>query len=84
MHETNQTRAQVLKDLIFLKYPSQVKEITQKGDINISADFFSSHGMTAPSVPGPPHSRGFTITLRHATLSRILWNSDQPDAETSN
>jgi hypothetical protein len=28
------------------------------------------HGSTAPSVPGPPHSRGFTITLRHTTLGR--------------
>jgi len=26
--------------------------------------------MTAPSEPGPPHSRGFTITLRHTTLGR--------------
>ena len=28
------------------------------------------HGATAPSGPGPPHSRGFTITHRHATLGR--------------
>jgi hypothetical protein len=28
------------------------------------------HGATAPSGPGPPHYRGFTITLRHTTLSR--------------
>jgi hypothetical protein len=28
------------------------------------------HGATAPSEPGPPHYRGFTITLRHTTLSR--------------
>jgi hypothetical protein len=28
------------------------------------------HGATAPSVPGPPHYRGFTITLRHTTLGR--------------
>ena len=26
------------------------------------------HGATAPSGPGPPHYRGFTITLRHTTL----------------
>jgi hypothetical protein len=25
---------------------------------------------TAPSGPGPPHSRGFKITLRHTTLGR--------------
>ena len=29
-----------------------------------------SHGTTAPSGPGPPHFRGFTITLRHTTLGR--------------
>jgi hypothetical protein len=26
------------------------------------------HGATAPSAPGPPHYRGFTITLRDTTL----------------
>ena len=31
-------------------------------------DFFP--GSTAPSGPGPPHCRSFTITLRHTTLSR--------------
>jgi hypothetical protein len=28
------------------------------------------HGATAPSGPGPPHCRGFTITLRHTALGR--------------
>jgi hypothetical protein len=28
------------------------------------------HGATAPSGRGPPHYRGFTITLRHTTLGR--------------
>ena len=28
------------------------------------------HGATAPSGPWPPHYRGFTLTLRHNTLSR--------------
>jgi len=32
----------------------------------------SSHGATAPSGPAPPHYRGFTVTLRHTTLGRIL------------
>jgi len=27
-------------------------------------------GATAPSGPGPPHYRGFTITLRHTTRCR--------------
>ena len=30
--------------------------------------FFFANGATAPSGPGPPHYRGFTITLRHTTL----------------
>jgi hypothetical protein len=29
-----------------------------------------SNGGTAPSAPGPPHYRGFTITFRHTTLGR--------------
>jgi hypothetical protein len=29
---------------------------------------FFFHGATAPSGPGPPHYRGFTITFRHTTL----------------
>jgi hypothetical protein len=32
--------------------------------------FFIFHGATAPSGPGPPHYRGFMITLRHTTLGR--------------
>jgi hypothetical protein len=31
---------------------------------------FFFHAPTAPSWPGPPHYRGFTITHRHTTLSR--------------
>jgi len=27
---------------------------------------------TAPSVPGPRHNRGFTISLTHTTLDKIL------------
>jgi len=37
------------------------------------------HVTTALSGPGPPHCRGFTITLRNTTLGRIpldgLWAS---------
>ena len=29
--------------------------------------FFSPHGATAPSGPGPPHYRGYTIALTHQT-----------------
>ena len=28
----------------------------------------SRHVATAPSGPGPPHCRGFTITIRHTTF----------------
>jgi len=31
---------------------------------------FFPQGATAPSGPGPPHYRGFTITFRHTTLGR--------------
>jgi len=37
-------------------------------------------GATAPSEPGPPLYRDFTITLRQTTvLETVLWTSDQPD-----
>jgi hypothetical protein len=40
-------------------------------------------GATAPSGPGPRHSRGFSFTHNDAPQSvRLLWTSDQPDAET--
>jgi len=29
------------------------------------------HDVTAPSGPGPPHYRGFTITLKYITVDRI-------------
>jgi hypothetical protein len=31
---------------------------------------FLPHCATAPSGPGPPHFRGFTITLRHSAIDR--------------
>ena len=41
-------------------------------------------GATAPSGPGPPHSRGFQITHNDAPQSvGLLWTSDQLVAETS-
>ena len=43
--------------------------ITKAIDTNSDYVFFS-HGATIPSGPGPPHCRGFTITLRHTTLGR--------------
>ena len=38
------------------------------------------NSVRAPSGPGPPHCRSFTITLHSV---RLLWTGDQPDAETS-
>jgi len=34
----------------------------------------------SPSRPRPPHFRGMKITLRH---TKLLWTSDQPDAQTT-
>jgi hypothetical protein len=45
--------------------------------------FFLSSGATAPSGPGPPHYRGFTITLRHTTLGRTPLDEWSAHAETS-
>ena len=38
---------------------------------------FSPQGATAPSGPGPPHYRGFTITDTPQSVG-LLWTSDQP------
>ena len=40
------------------------------------------NGATAPIGPGPPHYRGFTITLRHTTLCRTpldKWSARRSD-----
>jgi hypothetical protein len=44
--------------------------------------YFSSHGVTTPSRPGPFPHPGFTITLGHTTLVRLPWTSYRPEAET--
>ena len=45
---------------------------------------FFSFGTTAPSGPGPPHSRGFCITHNDAPqYAGLPWTSDQLVAETS-
>jgi hypothetical protein len=44
---------------------------------------FFFHGSTAPSGPGPPQYRGFTITHSDTPHSLgLLWTSDQPVTET--
>jgi hypothetical protein len=44
-------------------------------------DFFPT-AQQPPSGPGPPHYRGFTITLRHTPHSvGLLWTRDRPVAE---
>jgi hypothetical protein len=39
--------------------------------------YISPHGATAPSAPGPPHCRSFTITLRDRKSTRL--NSSHVD-----
>jgi hypothetical protein len=41
------------------------------------------HGAAIRSGSGPPQCRGFMITLRLTHSVRLLFMSDQPDAETS-
>jgi hypothetical protein len=43
---------------------------------------FFPRGATAPSGPGPPNYRGFTITDTSRSVG-LLWTSHQPDAEIS-
>jgi len=63
---------------------NQIGSRQQKLGRSVSRDgSFFVHGPTAPSGPVPPHYRDFTITLRHTTLRRTLWTSDELDAETS-
>ena len=55
--------------------------------INIFVIFASQgilfvYGPAAPSGPGTPHYRGFTIAFRH-TLTGLLWTNDRPITETS-
>jgi hypothetical protein len=54
----------------------------------IDGDIFFQ-GATARSVPGPPHCRGFTITLRHTALGRTPlderhlcpWRDSKPQSQ---
>jgi hypothetical protein len=57
-------------DLLFNLVTPQIKKITAilNDDTATWPNNFFPHGATAPS--GPPHYRGFTITLRHTTLVR--------------
>jgi len=42
----------------------------------LTPDFYGGGGATAPSGPGPPHSRGFYITHDDAPQSvKLLWTS---------
>jgi len=66
-----------------LEIPKSGNELTQKGAVIFQSNFFPLIAWQTPSGPKPPRCRDFTITLRNATLGRILWMSDQPDAETS-
>jgi len=55
-------------------------------ETNSSAIFIRTHciphGSKAPSEPGPPHYRGFTITdIPHKV--QLLWTSDQREPENT-
>ena len=41
--------------------------VTSNKKVTLTYVFFS-HGATAPSWPGSPQYRGFTITIRHVTV----------------
>ena len=40
----------------------------EQSNVSNNGVFFFVYGATARSGPGPPHYRGFTITLKHTTL----------------
>jgi len=47
-----------------------------------SVTCFLFHGATAPDGPGPPHSRGFVITVRNTRLGRTSlgeWSAQRRD-----
>jgi len=68
-------------DSVTFHNSSSVLQINTKNfTINITHIYI--HGATAPSGPGP-HCASFTIVLKHTTLCKLLWASDQPDAENS-
>ena len=79
----NRKRSHVRKSVRTIKRNAKEELNTREKYMSeeIRIGFF--YGVTAPSGPGPPRNRGFTITLRHNTLGGLLWTSDQPDAETS-
>jgi hypothetical protein len=61
-----------------------VHSVATVSNVHSSKYLHFTHWTTAPSGPGPPHYRGFTITHTHTRQSiGLLWTSDQPDAETS-
>jgi hypothetical protein len=49
---------------------SRIQEIAFLSMSFVAALSIFSNGATAPSGPGSPHYRGFTITFRHTTLGR--------------
>jgi hypothetical protein len=50
---------------------------------NLPIDNFFPQWLDSPSGPGPPHCRGFVIEIRHTTICKLLWMSDQLVAATS-
>jgi len=54
---------------------------TKHSSLFVMSTYFP-HGATAPSGPGPPYCRGFTIPLRHTTVGRTSldeWSAQRRD-----
>jgi hypothetical protein len=61
---------------------SIVDSVYNKTCDKVHVGVFHFHALTALSGPGPPHDRGFTMTLRHTTLGRTTldgWSACRRD-----
>jgi hypothetical protein len=56
--------------LLYVLWCSDIHLAVTGRTVQLWSSLLFPHSITAPSGPGPPHYRGFTITLRHTTLGR--------------
>jgi hypothetical protein len=70
-HCTSSHHSRTVFSIIYLDEALEIIWIRKKKrrKERVFTNFFSNDA-TAPSGPGPPHYRGFTITLRQTTLGR--------------
>ena len=72
------------KFITFIYYFQKVIILEWKTHWNIVTYFeilndkYIFYDATAPSRAGPPHYRGFTITLKLSISVGLLWTIDQP------